>query len=71
MNRWKKLYTVYDNKTDFPVVVDGTSEECARAMGIAFSTFLSYVSRAKMGRKTPKRWEILVVGRVWGKVGEA
>lgn len=70
MSRWKRLYTVYDNKTDFPVVVDGTSEECARAMGIAFRTFQSYVSLAKKG-KQPKRWEILVVGRVWGKVGEA
>ena len=25
-------YTVYDNKTDFPVIVSGTAEECAKAI---------------------------------------
>ena len=58
MNRWKKLYTVYDNKTDFPVIVDGTSEECARAMGITLSTFYKFISY----KKTDK-WFIIFEGK--------
>ena len=58
MNRWKKLYTVYDNKTDFPVIVDGTSEECARAMGITLNTFYKLISY----KKTDK-WYIIFEGK--------
>ena len=71
MNSRKNLYTVYDNKTDFPVIVSAEDKDCARAMGIAVSTFRSYVSRAEMGRRTPKRWEVLVVDRIRRKVGGA
>ena len=30
----KRLYTVYDNRTDMPIIIDGTAKECAKAMGI-------------------------------------
>lgn len=50
-------YTVYDNKTDFPVAVDKTSEECAEQMGITLSSFYCCVDRC--GKGTNKRWTIL------------
>ena len=54
----KKLlkYTVYDNRTDFPVCVCETAERCAELMGVSIGTFYRAVSgkRANTGR-----WVIL------------
>lgn len=50
------VYTVYDNRTDFPVIVDGEARECARVMGITLASFYSAVVRAKSG--AVKRWNI-------------
>ena len=49
-------YTVYNNKTDFPVIVDGTARECAKAMGLTISSFYSAVSRS--GTEKYKKWHI-------------
>ena len=49
-----KRYTVYNNKTDFPVIVNGTHRECAEAMGISLDTFYKYTST----RKTTK-WTVM------------
>lgn len=54
-----KKYTVYNNKTDFPVIVDGTSAECAKAMGIKFNSFHSTVTRARKGEI--KKWTVLTM----------
>ena len=43
------LYTIYD-KNDFPVIVDGTAQECADLLGIKLNSFYSAVYRAKKGR---------------------
>ena len=53
--RFQCLYTVYDNKTDFPVIVCGTSEQCARVMGIALGSFYSSVTSRGRGR-----WTVMV-----------
>lgn len=54
-----KLYTVYNNKTDFPVIVDGTAEECAAAMGLAtVGNFYNAVAHVRNG--SLKKWTILV-----------
>lgn len=50
-------YTVYDNRTDFPVIVGGTATECAKAMNMTVATFYCTVARARIGRN--KRWTIL------------
>lgn len=42
-------YTVYDNKTDELVILDGTSTECAKAMGVTINTFYSYLCKSKKG----------------------
>ena len=50
-------YTVYDNRTDFPVIVGGTATECAKAMGLTIESFYCAVSRARSG--ATKRWTIM------------
>lgn len=53
----KITYTVYDNKTGFPVAVSQTSKDCAKQMGIRMSSWYIYVCRCNKG--TNKRWTIL------------
>ena len=55
-----KLYTIYKNKTDELVILDGTAKECADAMGIKFSSFYPIVRRSKMG--VLRKWYIESVG---------
>lgn len=50
------VYTVYDNRTDFPIIVDGEARECAKVMGISIASFYPAVVRAKSG--AIKRWHI-------------
>ena len=53
-----KLYTVYNNNTDMPIIVDGTAAECAAAMGLAtVGNFYNAVVRVRDGRL--KKWTIL------------
>jgi hypothetical protein len=53
-----KLYTVYNNNTDMPVIVDGSAAECAAAMGLkTVGNFYSTVMRVRDGRL--KKWTIL------------
>ena len=54
-----KRYTIYNNKTDFPVIVDGTAAECAKAMGIKFKSFHSIATRARKGEI--KKWAVLTM----------
>ncbi|MBR4077552.1 MAG: hypothetical protein IKK17_02995 [Oscillospiraceae bacterium] len=49
-------YTVYDNKTDLPIIVDGTAKECARAMNRSEASFRSAVTRCEQGKN--RRWTI-------------
>lgn len=54
--RKKKLYVVYNNATDLPVFIDGTAEECAKAMGLKNeASFRQAYRRHRMGYKT-KWW---------------
>ena len=55
-NRAHTLYIVYDNKTDLPIIVDGTAEQCARVMGIKVQSF--YYALMRCERKECKRWSI-------------
>jgi hypothetical protein len=53
-----KLYTVYNNNTDLPVIVDGTAAECAAAMGLkTVGNFFNTVARVRSGYL--KKWTIL------------
>lgn len=57
MSRDNYRYTVYDNKSGFPICVDGTSKECAEKMGIKLSSWYNCVNRC--GNGSNKRWTIL------------
>ncbi len=45
-----KRWTVYNNYTDLPVMIDGTSQECAKAMGVTMSYFHKVCYLAKRGQ---------------------
>ena len=63
----RALWTVYDRKNDNAIVIaDATSEECARAMGIAISTF--YSARYEGAKNPETRWKIVCTGRTGGSV---
>lgn len=49
-------YTVYDNKTDFPIIVCGTAAECASIMGITINAF--FINK-KGGTRASRRWIII------------
>lgn len=55
--RERQRYTVYDNRTDLPVIVCGLAEECASAMGVVVSTFYSYLSPSRKWRG--ERWTVI------------
>ena len=48
----KYVYDVYDNRTDMPLIIGGTAEECARRLGIKQESFLDYVKKQKNIKRT-------------------
>lgn len=44
-------YTVYDNETDFPIIVCGTAQECAARMGVSDSTFYVFMHKQRAGEQ--------------------
>lgn len=52
-----KLYTVYNNKTDKVVIVDGTRKECLSAMRIKPDSFHHYLWFNHIGKKC--KWTII------------
>ena len=51
------MYSIYDNKTDFPIVIDGTAQECARALKRSVNSFYCLVNRVRKGKN--KRYAVL------------
>ena len=54
-------YSVYRRPDDRPIYIHGTARECAKAMGIAISTFRSFACRQLQGKKKggQSKWEIV------------
>lgn len=50
-------YTVYDNKTDFPICVNETAKRCAEIMGVELQTFYYALSNKRGGR-----WHVIKCG---------
>ena len=52
-------YTVYDCRTDLPLIIGGTAQECAAAMRIAPGSFHTIYTKLKNGNKgATRKWEI-------------
>lgn len=52
-------YTVYDRRTDMPVIIGGTARQCAAAMGISLGSFFTIYTKLKNGsNKATQKWEI-------------
>lgn len=50
------VYSVWDNRTDRLVILDGEARDCANAMGLKMSSFYSTVTKVKKG--IVSRWKI-------------
>jgi hypothetical protein len=54
-----RRYSVYDRRTDQPIVIHGTAHHCAAVLGVRLKTFYVYISRARKGRPgAPQKYEI-------------
>ena len=58
MPRVLNRYSVYNDKTDQPLIIYGTAEECASAMGIKVNSFYRYVVRMRQGLIKLKKWVV-------------
>ena len=54
----RNRYSVYERGTDRPIMIHGTAEECARALGVARSSFYAYLVRQRKGQ--PQQIEIFI-----------
>lgn len=52
-------FTVYDNRTDMPIIVCGTAVQCALVMGISANTFYALASENIDNDKRGNRWVII------------
>ena len=57
--RQYKHYSVYNRKTDLPVIIYGKTSECLRILGVSRTTFYCYVAHTKNGTRKCK-YEIFV-----------
>ena len=53
---YRKRYSVYHRKTEQPLVIYGTSKECAKAMGIKVNSFYRYIVRMRQGKIQLRKW---------------
>lgn len=49
-----KKYSIYDRRTDQPVIIYGTAEQCASALGMKVHSFYSLVMRQRKGERVGK-----------------
>lgn len=54
-----RKYSVYNRRTDMPVMIHGTAAECAVCMGIDTKSFYNSLRRSLAGRSKTK-YEIFI-----------
>ncbi len=47
-------YSVYESKTDNPIIIDGTAVQCAKVLGMTQNSFYSFVSKCRKGKVRKK-----------------
>lgn len=52
----QRRYTVWDNRSDEMVILDGSARDAARAMGVKISSFYTTVCRSRNGKNA--RWTV-------------
>ena len=50
------VYSVWNNRTDEPIIIDGEAKECAKAMNLTLASFYSAITNARSGKV--KKWTI-------------
>lgn len=59
VNAVNNYYTVYNRRTDLPVIIGGTARECAAVMKISLGSFHTTYTKLKNGNKrATRKWEI-------------
>ena len=53
-----KRYSVYHKKTDSPLIIYATAQECADAMGIKKNSFYRYIVRMRGGKIKLRKWAV-------------
>lgn len=53
-----KMYSVYDAKTDVPLIIYANSRDCAKAMGVTLNSFHRYMVRMRQGKIKLRKWAI-------------
>ena len=56
--RKRKHYSVYDVNTELPLVIYGTANECAEAMGITLNSFWRHLMRIRGGKLKQRKWVV-------------
>lgn len=56
--RFDHRYSVYDRKTEMPVMIYATSKECAEAMGVTLHTFYRYIHWERTGKGHQGKWAV-------------
>lgn len=51
-----KKYSVYNAKTDQPVIIYANSKDCAKVMGIKLNSFYRYICRMRGGKIKLRKW---------------
>ena len=51
-----KKYSVYDAKTEMPILIYASSKECAKVMGIELHSFYRYLYRMRKGEIKLRKW---------------
>lgn len=53
-----KMYSVYNAKTDVPLILYANSKECAKAMGITINSFYRSLMRTRQGKIKIRKWAV-------------
>ena len=55
-------YSVYNAKTDMPIIIAGTIPQCAKVLGLTIASFQSQASKQRHGRGkdgSKRKWRII------------
>ena len=54
-----RKYSVYDRRTDMPIIINGTAEQCAARMGLKLNSFYRALMRQR-GASSAVKYEVVI-----------